>query len=161
MEARKLTSKFVGPFKILAPPKAETNPNVVWLETPENFKIHMPVNVKDVKRYKERPASLGGPQDFVPEPILINGHDSYEVEEILAERVHKRQRQVLVKWTGFHLLEATWEPLGNMPPAVIDAWRTMQERYSNQEFAEVRRLEISESACCHGGGFRGQFVDMF
>ena len=32
---------------------------------------------------------------------------------------------------------------------------------SNQEFAEVRRLEISESACCHGGGFRGQFVDMF
>ena len=161
LEARKLTSKFVGPFKILAPPKADTNPNVVWLETPHNFKIHMPVNVKDVKRYKERPASLGGPQELVPEPILINGHDSYEVEEILAERVHRRQRQVLVKWTGFHLLEATWEPLGNMPTAVIDAWRTMQERYSNQEFAEVRRLEISESACCHGGGFRGQFVDMF
>ena len=161
LEARKLTSKFVGPFKVMKPPKSNTNPNVVWLETPQTFKIHMPVNVKDIKRYKDRPESLGGPHDFVPDPLLIDGHDAYEVEEILAERVHKRKRQVLVKWTGFNLIEATWEPLGNMPTAVIQAWRDMQERYSTPDVAEVERLEIPDSACCEGGGFRGQFQDMF
>ena len=161
LEARKLTSKFVGPFTVLAPPKDNTNPNVVWLETPRAFKIHMPVNLKDVKRYKERPVSLGGPNDEVPEPLLIDGHDSYEVEEILAERVHKRKRQVLVKWTGFNLLEATWEPLGNMPEGIIAEWREMQAKYSEPEFAAVEKLEISDSACCEDGGFRGQFQDMF
>ena len=121
----------------------------------------MPVNLKDVKRYKDRPESLGGPNDEVPEPLLIDGHDSYEVEEILAERVHKRKRQVLVKWTGFNLLEATWEPLGNMPEGIIAEWREMQAKYSEPEFAAMEKLEIPDSACCEDGGFRGQFQDMF
>ena len=83
------------------------------------------------------------------------------MEEILAERVHNRKRQVLVKWTGFNLLEATWETLGNMPEGIIAEWREMQAKYAEPEFAAVERLEISDSACCAGGGFRGQFHDMF
>ena len=77
--------------------KQVVNVNVEWLETALAFKIYMPVSIKDVKRYKDRPASLGGPNNFGPEPLLIDGPDSYEVEAMLAERVHKRTRQVLVK----------------------------------------------------------------
>ena len=47
-------------------------------------------------------------------------------EEILAERYRKGQHQFLVKWEGIDLLDATWEPLGNMPPAVVNDWRRLQ-----------------------------------
>ena len=43
------------------------------------------------------PRVIGWSNSFVPEPLLIDGPDSYEVEAMLAERVHKRKRQVLVK----------------------------------------------------------------
>jgi len=123
--ARKLTSKFVGPFKILAPPAHATNPNVVWLQVPRAFKIHMPNNLKDVKpeRYHSRPARLGGPVNETVEPIIVHGEERFEVEEVLAERMHHRKRQVLVKWAGFHLLSATWEPIQNIPLVLIERLR--------------------------------------
>ena len=119
------TSRFVGPFKVLEPPHNHrpANPNCVYLETPTSLKIHMPVNIKSVKRYHTRPARLGGPVNVIPEPLVVQGVDLWEVDEILAERLStpkgrrktaKPEHQVLVKWTGFHLLDATWEPLQNM-----------------------------------------------
>ena len=66
---------------------------------------------------------------------MVQGVDLWEVDEILAERLStpkgrrktaKPEHQVLVKWTGFHLLDATWEPLQNMPDAVIAKWRELQ-----------------------------------
>ena len=129
INTRKLLSKFVGPFEVLPPPQGATNPNVVYLKAPRQFKIHMPVNVKDVKRYKVRDDDLGGPTEVMPEPIVIDGEDCYEVEAVLAERTHKksRQRQVLIKWAGLDLLSATWEPIGNIPQCVIDEFRGMQQ----------------------------------
>ena len=50
----------------------------------------MPVNIKDIKRYKSRPDALGRPEDVMPEPIVFDGQDCYEVEEFLAERLHVR-----------------------------------------------------------------------
>ena len=82
--ARKLLCKFVGPFEVLAPPEHATNPNVLWLKTPRQFKIHMPVNVKDIKRYHRRDDDVGGPPEQMPEPIVIDGEDCYEVEAVLA-----------------------------------------------------------------------------
>jgi len=121
--ARKLTSKFVGPFEILAPPLHATNPNVVWLQVPRAVKIHMPINVKDVKRYHSRPARLGGPANETVEPIIVDGEERFEVEEVLAERMHHHKRQVLVKWAGFDLLSATWESIQNIPLVFIERFR--------------------------------------
>ena len=130
MTARKLTSKFVGPFEVLPAPAKATNPNVVWLKTPTALRIHMPVNVRNIRRYTDRPPELGGPNNEVPEPLLVNGHEAYEVEEIVAERRQRGRKapQVLVKWQGFDILDATWEPLGNMPPLVVEAWRDMLQQ---------------------------------
>ena len=90
IEARKLMCKFVGPFEVLQPPVKATNPNVVWLKMPPTFKIHMPVNLKDVKRYTSRPNEFGGPTETMPEPIVLDGAECFEVEEVLAERDHQR-----------------------------------------------------------------------
>ena len=124
-KARKLTSEFVGPFTVLKPP-AGANPSVVWLETPQALQIQMPVNVKDLKLYIARTAEFGGPEDEPPVPVEIDGHDCWEVEEILAEKQEGRQRKVLVKWRGFSILDASWEPISNMPPLVVQEFRALQ-----------------------------------
>ena len=139
IESRKLTSKFVGPFEILKAPAKATNPNVVWLKTPRALRIHMPVNIKDIKRYRSRPEDLGGPEEEMPEPIVMDGQDCYEVQEFLAERLHRGRRQLLVMWKGLDLLEATWEPLANMPLSMVQEWRRMRGEME-QEFEEEETM---------------------
>ncbi|EDV46349.1 chromobox protein homolog 5 [Drosophila erecta] len=46
---------------------------------------------------------------------LPNGHNGeWEVEKILAKRVQNGRAQYFVKWLGFPMVEATWEPYENM-----------------------------------------------
>ena len=99
------------------------------------LQIHMPINVnsvKNVKRYHSRPDCFSGSVDEIPQPIQVKGQSLWEVEEILAERVKSLNRkkplhQVLVKWTGFNAIDATWEPICNMPTAVLEQWRQLQQ----------------------------------
>jgi len=41
----------------------------------------------------------------------------------------------LVMWKGLDLLEATWEPLANMPLGMVQEWRRMRGEME-QEFEE-------------------------
>ena len=123
----KLTSKFVGPFEVLEPPAHATNPNVVWLRVPRTFRIHMPINVKELKPYIVRDADLGGPPESPPEPIVVDGADHWEVEAVLAEQTKGRKRYVLVKWCGFDITSATWEPLENIPEQFIQQYRELSQ----------------------------------
>ena len=49
-----------------------------------------------------------------PPPILIDGHIEYEVEDILDVQAHGQgchcQHEFLIKWVGYGLYDATWEP---------------------------------------------------
>ena len=132
--SRKLLSKFVGPLEVLPYPAHCSNPNVVYLKVPRTLKIHQPINVKDVKRYHTRTADLGGPPEEMPEPLIVDGEDLYEVEAVLAERVSRNKRQVLIKWTGIDLLSATWEPIENIPQACLDEFRGLQAAQEGVEF---------------------------
>jgi hypothetical protein len=52
----KLLPKFVGSFEIIKPPpNSNRNLNNVWLKTSKELKIHMSINIKDVRRYITRP----------------------------------------------------------------------------------------------------------
>jgi hypothetical protein len=42
-----------------------------------------------------------------PEPIEVDGHPEYEVEEILDRRRRGRGFQYLVKWKGYGIEEST------------------------------------------------------
>ena len=106
--AKKLTSKFVGPFEVMPAPNGRTgNPNVVYLKVPRALKIHMPINIENVKFYQCRTAEYGGPPEPPPLPIHVDGHDRWEVDEVVAERQRGQIREVLVKWTGFDILSST------------------------------------------------------
>ena len=56
----------------------------------------------------------------------MDGQDCHEVEEFLAKRLHRGRRKLLVMWKGLDLLEATWEPLANMPLGMVQEWRRMR-----------------------------------
>ena len=69
--------------------------------------------------------------DTQPDPVLIESHEEYFVEEILCARNKAknkgRGREVLVKWAGYH--EPTWEPVEELSDnAAMDRF---EEKYGD------------------------------
>ena len=64
-----------------------------------------------------------------PPPVIIEGEEEYEVNEILDSCLRYRRLEYLVKWTGDYT--PTWEPpqnLSNSPNLV----RAFHERYPDK-----------------------------
>ena len=43
--------------------------------------------------------------------------DEYEVEDVLDKRIIRKKTQYLVKWKGYPLHDATWEPMEHLENA--------------------------------------------
>jgi len=52
---------------------------------------------------------LGRKPQAPPPPIVVDGKEEWEVEEILDSRWHRRRFQFLVKWKGFSREHNFWE----------------------------------------------------
>ena len=75
-------------------------------------KIHPVFHAVLLTPYRETPEH--GPNYIKPPPDLIDGHEEYEVEAILA---HKRKGNTilyLTKWKGYGSNDNTWEPETNL-----------------------------------------------
>jgi len=112
--SRKLTERFIGPFKI----NKMVSPVAAHLQLPESMKIHPVFHISLLKRFNKRPEHLNQPEDSPPPPIFIQDHEEYEVEKILDKKETRRGRglavRYLVQWKGYPLSDATWEPLSNL-----------------------------------------------
>ena len=114
---RKLTAKFIGPYKIIE----VKNNNAYKLELPPNLRIHPVINISQLKKYHDgsstfpsRPAPQSRPE---PEALDSQGVLSWEVERVLDKRFVNRVKQYLVKWKGYPTEETTWEPISNLSQA--------------------------------------------
>ena len=111
--AAKLTSRFIGPFKIAR----VINDNAYELELPPQLRIHPTTNVSKLRRYRHSPAQFDGrPQPHnrpAPECTDAAG-DQWEVERIIASRRVGRRTYYLIKWQGYPNEESSWEPRGNL-----------------------------------------------
>ncbi|KAL4587069.1 hypothetical protein LXL04_011719 [Taraxacum kok-saghyz] len=103
--SHKLSKRFFGPFKILA----RVGKVAYRLELPPESRIHPVFHVSLLRAChgNSTPSSLPLPTTFIDDlPAL-------EPEAILDERTHNHQghlvSQVLVKWKGQDVSEATWE----------------------------------------------------
>jgi len=87
--SEKLVKRFVGPYKI----KAIISSNVVELNLPATVKIHPVVNVSQIKRYVDQ---VNGQRKEIPQPMVIEGEEEWEVEKILNKRRIRGKNKFLV-----------------------------------------------------------------
>jgi Chromo (CHRromatin Organisation MOdifier) domain len=103
---KKLTPRFAGPYLI-----SEVISSTAYkLDLPPGMKIHPVFHVSLLKPYKASPEEFTRP---TPPPAIVlpdTEQEEYEVETILDKRILRNKTQYLVKWLGYPLHDATWEP---------------------------------------------------
>ena len=110
--------KKYGPFEVIK----EINENAFQLKLPTSLsKIHDVFHVSLLELAKEDPFPQ---RHLLPEPpIIIDGEEEYEIDEILDSRRFNRTVKYLVSWKGYGPEENTWEPvqhLKNCPDKLAD-----------------------------------------
>ena len=123
LKTHKLSSPFVGPFKILR----MISPTVAQLDIPPNVataKMHRNINIEQLKLFV--PDTAAAPP---PPPIQHskNGVKKYIIDKIVGERTHYHRLQFKIKWKGYD--DETWEPAALFLrefPILVGEWRKLQ-----------------------------------
>lgn len=112
--SRKLLPKFVGPFPI----KEVVSPVAYRLDLPSTMQIHPVFHVSLLKPYQASGTFPARDDHTRPAPVTELSESHYLVEKILDHRAkgqgRNQRREYLVKWQGYPLYEATWEPEANV-----------------------------------------------
>ena len=101
---KKIAPKREGPFEIVK----VLGPVTYQLKLPETWKIHNVFHAALLRQYKE--TEVYGANYPRPPPELVEGEEVYEVENILKHRRRGKGYQYYVKWKGYPIEEASWEP---------------------------------------------------
>jgi len=89
-QTEKLTEHFVGPYKV----KAIISSNAIELDLPSTVRIHPVVNVSQVRRYRSQ---VEGQRKEMPQPVVIEGEEEWEVEKIMNKRKVQGKEKYLVR----------------------------------------------------------------
>ncbi|KAJ5753565.1 Retrovirus polyprotein [Penicillium nucicola] len=104
--SRKVTDLSNGPYEII-----EQVGHAYRLNLPENLKVH-PVFNPSKLRLATKTAPLTGQTEDPPLGEVIKDSQEWEVEEILASRLHYRKLQYRIKWVGYDE-DSAWYPASN------------------------------------------------
>ena len=97
---RKLRQRWVGPFvveRLVGPVACKLHLNATLKGVHDVFHISL------LRKYER-----GGNGQEPPAPIVVDGHEEYEVAGIKGHRVHRGKREFLVSWVGHDASEDTW-----------------------------------------------------
>jgi len=117
----KLSHRQLGPFKI----ESQVGLSAYHLKLSHGMRqLHLVFNVVKLSAAPEDPILGRKPQALLP-PIIVNGEEEWEVEEILNSRWHRRRFQFLVKWKGFSQEHNSWEVASNIkaPDLIAEYYR--------------------------------------
>jgi len=132
----KLTERFIGPYKV----KSIVSMNAIELELPSTVKIHPVVNVSRVQRYTSQ---VEGQKKEIPQPVVIEGKEEWEVEKIMNKRWVRERDKYLVRWKGCTAEEDTWKSRENLKNA-SDLVEEFKKEYGREEEEEIRWQEREE-----------------
>jgi hypothetical protein len=106
LDNKKMKPRREGPFEIIE----VLGPLTYRLKLPITWRLHDVFHAVLLKPYVE--TEEYGPNFPRPPPDIVNGEEEYEVERIIKHRKRGRGYQYLVKWTGWPISDASWEPEG-------------------------------------------------
>jgi hypothetical protein len=101
---KKMAPKREGPFEI----EEKLGPLTYRLKLPATWRIHNVFHAVLLMPYTE--TEIHGPNFTRPPPDIDNDEERWEIETILNHRKRGRGYQYYVKWKGYDITEATWEP---------------------------------------------------
>ena len=84
------------------------DPITYRLKLPASWRIHDVFHTRLLQPYKEN--EVYGKNFTEPPPNLVKDEEVYEVETILNHRKRGRGYQYFVKWRGYPISDASWEP---------------------------------------------------
>jgi transposase InsO family protein len=97
----KLDDRFDGPFEVIE----VVGKQAYTIRLPKMYgNIHPTFHVSLLEPWHGRPGEI--PAD--PKPIVVDGEEEWEVEEVLTHRIYRGKKQYLVKWKGFPSYENSW-----------------------------------------------------
>jgi len=137
----KLMERFVSPYRV----KEIISSNAVKLELPSTVKIHPVVNVSRVQRYI---GQVEGQRKEQPAPVIIEGEEEWEVEQILNKRKVRGKDKYLVCWKGFMVESDTWEGRENLENAK-EAIEEFEKEY-RRDMEDVAQQEREEGTFQQG-----------
>jgi hypothetical protein len=107
VKKQKFLPKWIGPFLVLK----RIGTVSYKLELPIKSRAHDVFHESALRKYELK----DGKSFPRPEPVIVeDGTKEFEVEEILNKRKRKKKIEYLVKWKGYPLHDATWEPFENV-----------------------------------------------
>lgn len=125
-QTKKLLSKYIGPYSVKRPVSAVS----YELDLPSELRIHPVFHISKLKVAKEMESGNfpareeESASNHRPSPEFVNedSEEVWEVETILDKRTisygrNKKREEYLVKWRGYPVYEATWEPVSNLKQA--------------------------------------------
>jgi hypothetical protein len=101
---KKMKPKREGPFIITE----VLGPVTYRLQLPASWRIHNVFHAALLRPYKEN--ETYGENYPQPPAELVEGEEVYEVETILNHRKRGRGYQYFIKWRGYPITDASWEP---------------------------------------------------
>jgi Chromo (CHRromatin Organisation MOdifier) domain len=117
---KKMAPKQEGPFKI----EEVLGPVTYQLKLPESWQIHKVFHAALLRPYRENEVYE---ENYIqPPPDIEEGEEVYEVEQILKHRKRGQGYEYLIKWVGYPITKASWEPKSNLTGAT-DILREYQE----------------------------------
>ena len=105
---KKMAPKQEGPFEI----EEVIGPVTYQLKLPQEWKVHNVFHATLLKPYIE--TETHGENYTRPPPDLLEEQEVYEVETIVKHRRRGKGYQYFIKWKGYPIEEATWEPETNI-----------------------------------------------
>jgi hypothetical protein len=106
---RKFTPRYSGPYTITK----KISDVVYVLDLPENMHIHPVFHISKLKRFHRREGEPNADEQMPP-PIIVDDHEEWEVEEILAKRKTKKGIEYLIKWASYPEEASSWQPIRNV-----------------------------------------------
>ena len=158
LPSRKLSPKFVGPFRILE----LRGRNAVKIEPTGRFKaVHDIVNVEYLRPYNERSENVGPPPHHLTvKPVAVEPlGEWYQIAEILDHRGKAGPAQrCLVRWEGFDASHDSWVPRRDITPKALIAYEEfLRQLHLHHDHDNAKAHEALRKKLTSFIGERGQY----